>query len=271
MEGYGVASDAIVSLTTNSTYYNVLNHQWNLRKTPVFPVAFFLPLNTQHVQFAVRCGSKVGVQLIPSSGAHSYEAISYGDNSTIIVDFRKMKNIEISKEQGRRRQATATIQPGAMVGPITAYLWKNGGYGMPMGNCMTVGMGGHAIGGGVGYYTALYGLVLDNLVEVEMVDAKGQVVIASAIKNPELFWALRGSGPGYLGIVTRVKVKLFKASNIKMTFITFHYKVNRFAEVWEGFQRWVTWMNEHEPTILSGIVITNGEHEKKLKFGNIRS
>lgn len=54
----------------------------------------------------------------------------------------------------------------------------------------------------------MYGLSVDNLVEIEMVLADGQVVIVSENEHPDLWWAIRGGGPAF-GIATRYKAKAF--------------------------------------------------------------
>jgi hypothetical protein len=46
-----------------------------------------------------------------------------------------------------------------------------------------------------------HGLTIDNLVEAEVVTARGDIVRASANDHPDLFWALRGGG-GNFGIVS---------------------------------------------------------------------
>jgi FAD/FMN-containing dehydrogenase len=56
--------------------------------------------------------------------------------------------------------------------------------------------------GGYGYLTGKAGLVIDNLLEVEMVLADGRIVTASDIENPELFWAARGAGASF-GVATK--------------------------------------------------------------------
>ncbi|KAI0941510.1 hypothetical protein AcW1_003384 [Taiwanofungus camphoratus] len=62
--------------------------------------------------------------------------------------------------------------------------------------------------GGFGFLSRMYGLSIDNLVEVEMVLADGRIVIVSEEDDPDLWWAMRGAGPAF-GIVTRYKARAF--------------------------------------------------------------
>ena len=52
-------------------------------------------------------------------------------------------------------------------------------------------------GGGYGYLVGEHGLVIDNLLEVQMVLADGNIVIASRHREPKLFWAVRGAGASF--------------------------------------------------------------------------
>ncbi|OBZ69704.1 hypothetical protein A0H81_10189 [Grifola frondosa] len=49
--------------------------------------------------------------------------------------------------------------------------------------------------GGFGFLSRMYGLSIDNLVEVEMVLADGRIVVVSKEADPELWWAVRAQGP----------------------------------------------------------------------------
>lgn len=81
--------------------------------------------------------------------------------------------------------------------------------------------------GGFGFLGRLYGLSIDNLVEVEMVLSDGEIVIVNEHEHPggssyyligfflinitlllELWWALRGAGPAF-GIATRYKARAY--------------------------------------------------------------
>ena len=72
---------------------------------------------------------------------------------------------------------------------------------MPGGTFDTTGVAGLTLGGGLGHLMGVQGLTLDRLVSAQVVLASGDVVVASAAAEPDLFWALRGGG-GNFGVVT---------------------------------------------------------------------
>ncbi|KAG9105345.1 hypothetical protein FRC07_009363 [Ceratobasidium sp. 392] len=63
-------------------------------------------------------------------------------------------------------------------------------------------MKGHTTFGGFGPFSRVAGLLQDRVTAAEVVLADGTVTTASATKNSDLFWALRGAGASY-GIVTQ--------------------------------------------------------------------
>ena len=74
------------------------------------------------------------------------------------------------------------------------------------GGCLTVGVVGLVLGGGFGSFSKAHGTAGSNLIEAEVVTADGEVRIANACLNPDLFWALKGGGGGF-EIVTRVTLR----------------------------------------------------------------
>jgi hypothetical protein len=67
---------------------------------------------------------------------------------------------------------------------------------------------GATLGGGVGRYQGLHGMILDSLLSVRMVTGTGDIVTASATQNPELFWGMRGAGFNY-GIVVSATYRIY--------------------------------------------------------------
>lgn len=76
------------------------------------------------------------------------------------------------------------------------------------GGCTSVGAaGGFMQGGGFGSWSKKYGIAAASMLEAEVVTADGELQIANACQNQDLFWALRGGGGGTYGVVTRVTLK----------------------------------------------------------------
>ena len=51
-----------------------------------------------------------------------------------------------------------------------------------------IGVGGHAVHGGFGPHTRLWGALLDNIVELDVVLADGTITKANSKLNSDLFW-----------------------------------------------------------------------------------
>jgi hypothetical protein len=81
------------------------------------------------------------------------------------------------------------------------------GLAVPLGGAATVGIGGLALGGGLGKLARRHGLTLDAIRAVDVVCADGQIRRASRDENPDLFWALRGGG-GNFGVATSLELQL---------------------------------------------------------------
>lgn len=77
------------------------------------------------------------------------------------------------------------------------------------GDCASVGVaGGYLQGGGHSALSSMYGMGADNVLEWEVIDGTGRLLIASPERNADLYWALSGGGGGTYGIVVSVTVKL---------------------------------------------------------------
>lgn len=73
-------------------------------------------------------------------------------------------------------------------------------------------MVGATLGGGVGKYQGLHGLILDALESVQLVTPTGDLITVSATQNKDLFWGLRGAGFNY-GIVTSATYHVYDLTN----------------------------------------------------------
>ena len=55
-----------------------------------------------------------------------------------------------------------------------------------------MGLGGYLTGGGHSPLSAMFGLAVDQVLEMEVVLASGDIVTANEAQHSDLFWAMRG-------------------------------------------------------------------------------
>jgi FAD/FMN-containing dehydrogenase len=176
-------------------------HVYNERFDGVVPQAIARPVDARDVAAGVRWAVARDVPFRARSGGHSYAGYSTVQDG-VVFDLRLLNRIDVAS--GRR---TARIGPGAQLIDVYTRLAAHGAT-IPAGSCPSVGVGGHALGGGVGLAGRAFGLATDNLLAAEIVGADGKVRQVSAGSDPDLLWALRGGGGGNFGIVTQLEFRL---------------------------------------------------------------
>jgi FAD/FMN-containing dehydrogenase len=140
------------------------------------------------------------------SGGHSTAGHGTVDGG-LLLDLSRMKRISIDPATG-----IAGIEPGLTWGEV-AQEAQRFGLALTSGDAGSVGVGGLALGGGIGWMARKYGLTIDNLLAVDLVTAEGKLVRASADENAELFWGLRGGG-GNFGVATSFQVQMHPAGMV---------------------------------------------------------
>ncbi|HLX36735.1 MAG TPA: FAD-dependent oxidoreductase [Candidatus Binataceae bacterium] len=182
--------------------------------------------NANDIAAGVNFARDNNLRLVVKGGGHSYQGNSNAPDSLLIWT-RHMNDIAMHDafvpsgcEHAMQPQPAVTFGTG-VIGRYAydAVTTKAGKY-IQGGGCLTVGLSGLIQGGGFGSYSKRYGTAAGSLLEAEVVTADGQVRIANACTNPDLFWALKGGGGGTFGIVSKMTVRAhelpdyFGAANI---------------------------------------------------------
>jgi FAD/FMN-containing dehydrogenase len=168
--------------------------------------------STGDIVAAVNFARTNNLRLVVRGGGHSYQGTSNAADS-LLVWTRHMNAITLHDafvgvgcEGQAEPQPAVSIEAGAYWRQAYEAVTTKGGRYVQGGGCLTVGVAGLVQGGGFGSFSKAYGLAGASLVEAEIVTADGEVRIANACSNPDLFWALKGGGGGF-GVVTRVTLR----------------------------------------------------------------
>jgi FAD/FMN-containing dehydrogenase len=180
-----------------SSRYNEVRTPQIARFHDVRPQAVVLCQTPEDVVAAVAFARRSGLELAVRSGGHDFAGRSSGPG--MVLDLTPMRSLEVS-------DGLATVGPGFRLGDLYAAL-AHREVTLPGGCGATVGIGGQALGGGLGLLGRSRGLTSDQLVAAEVVLADGRVVECDEQRHEDLFWALRGAGAQGLGVVTRLTLR----------------------------------------------------------------
>jgi FAD/FMN-containing dehydrogenase len=186
---------------------------YNQRYDGIEPLAVLLAADAGDVQAAVRWAARHDVPITARSGGHGYAGYASAQGG-LVVDLRRLARISVSR--GSRR---AILGPGAQLVDVYRRL-AGAGATIPAGSCPSVGIGGHALGGGMGLAGRRFGLTCDNVVSLRIVTADGRLVTCDADTNPDLYWACRGGGGGNFGIVAQFEMRTHAVGNASWFFVS---------------------------------------------------
>ena len=172
---------------------------WNGMVTKA-PALVIQPTSARDVAAAVGFAHDLGLLLSVKGGGHNIGGTSIAERG-LTLDMTRMRDVAVVPEA-----KLAHAGPGCLLKDVDQATQEHG-LATVFGFVSEVGIAGLTLGGGLGYLTRRFGWTVDNLEEVEIVTADGEIRNASRHENADLFWAIRGAGAN-LGVVTRFTFRL---------------------------------------------------------------
>jgi FAD/FMN-containing dehydrogenase len=204
------------------------------------------PQSPAEVQDAVGyAGRHRDVPLGILSGGHGISGRSLNDGG-IVIAVDALNEITVLSDNRAR------LGPGARWGDVAAALAPHG-LSLTAGDSGSVGVGGLATAGGIGWLVREHGLTIDHLRSVDVVTANGDLVRASATENPDLFWAMRGAGANF-GIAVSFEFDLDPVGP-QVGFAMLVYTPDDIAAF---LQAWGTTIEHSHPTVTGTLILSPG-------------
>ncbi|MFD5628547.1 FAD-binding oxidoreductase [Streptomyces sp. NPDC127072] len=147
-----------------------------------------------------------GLLLAVRGGGHHGAGLGTCDGG-VVLDLSPLNEVEVDPQS-----RTVRVGGGCVWGEVDRATHEYG-LATPSGIISTTGVGGIALGGGLGHLTRKYGLTIDNILEADLVLANGEQVRANAEENTDLYWAIRGGG-GNFGVVRSFLFRLHEVSTV---------------------------------------------------------
>ncbi len=166
------------------------------------PELMVQPRDVEDIIAAIRYATANDLKISVCSGGHSWSANHLRPGSLLI----NMKGFDQYKVN--REAMTATAGPGCGGSTLLTALMKQGLF-FPAGHCKGVCIGGYLLQGGFAWNGPKLGMACESVLGLDIVTANGEFVHANATENADLYWAARGAGAGFFGVVVRFHLKLY--------------------------------------------------------------
>lgn len=174
---------------------------FNQRRPAQRPAAVLSAKSPADVAAGVRLARAEGWQVAIRAGGHSWAAWSLRED-TLLIDLAAFTGMSYDEATG-----IVTTGPAVRGGlDLDPYLAKYGRF-FAGGHCPTVGLGGFLLQGGMGWNCRGWGWAAESIESIQVVTADGDVVRRDETENADLFWAARGAGPGFFGVVTAFRLR----------------------------------------------------------------
>jgi FAD/FMN-containing dehydrogenase len=175
---------------------------WNARTPDRYPDVIVQAMTEADVVAAVRAARERRMKIGVRSGGHSWAGNHVRDGG-MLLDVSRLLAVEINAGA-----MTASVEPGCRGDELLGALAEHDLF-FPTGHCIGVAVGGYLLQGGYGWNGRVHGPACMSVHALDIVTAAGELVRADAEENEDLYWAARGSGPGFFGVVTRFHLRLY--------------------------------------------------------------
>lgn len=166
------------------------------------PAAIAVPRDSSEVRRLVRWAKSIDLKFTIRGGGNDFWARSIA-HDTLMIDMRGINSIKVAEDR-----QTVIIGGGVLMKDLILAL-DDVGLMTPTGHTWIIGYAGWVSNGGYGTSTHIHGMGIEQVVGAELVNAKGEEVVA----DEEMLEGVRGVC-GHLGVITSLTVKVYPKHDV---------------------------------------------------------
>lgn len=218
-----------MDLKDEQSYASFTGSFWSELQAQVQPHCIFYPSSSSAVSVLVLLSRLTQCPFSVKSGGHGAFAGASSIEGGITVSLRNLNSIALSADR-----RTASIEPGNTWGLIYSDLAK---YDLSVigGRVTPIGIGGLTTGGGLSFFSNIYGFACDNVASYEVVTSTGQLATVNPSQHSDLYWALRGGGNNF-GIVVEFELETIPLPGGEMWGSSRVYAEDQFPNLIDAFE-----------------------------------
>ncbi|ETN37485.1 uncharacterized protein HMPREF1541_07107 [Cyphellophora europaea CBS 101466] len=177
-----------------AAYDSFTDNYWAQQQSNVNPYCIFKAPDTKSVSVAILISRLTTCPFAAKSGGHAAFKGASNIEGGITISLENLDSIKVSSDK-----KTVAIGSGNRWARVYSELAKSD-LAVIGGRVAPIGTGGLTTGGGISFFSGIYGWACDNVAAYDVILASGLTTTASPTQNPDLYWALRGGGNNF-GIV----------------------------------------------------------------------
>jgi FAD/FMN-containing dehydrogenase len=213
---------------------------WRANIPERYPDVIVQASTAQDVREALAFAAENDLQVVCRATGHNTAGAPLR-NGGMMLYVSGLSTVEIDPES-----KTATVQSAAVMATLFSEARKYG-LDFPFADCSTVALSGFILGGGIGRncnYLA-GGPVCKTLVSADVMLANGEIVTVNDNDYSDVYWAMRGCGPAFFGIVMNMTLRLFDAPGASLS-SNYKYSLESLPSLLEFFDKR---QPEHDPQV----------------------
>ncbi|KAF2168172.1 hypothetical protein M409DRAFT_21616 [Zasmidium cellare ATCC 36951] len=178
------------------------------------------------VQAALKFADSTGVPLVIKNAGHDYKGRSSAPNSLALwmhnVQPPLIRDREFTPESCPSSAGdSVTMGTGQGFGDLYDFAEANNITLLGGSSSTVAAAGGWVAGGGHGALSPLYGLAVDNALQLKAVLPNGTYVTANRCQNRDIFYALRGGGGSTFGVTMEMTMQAHPQVTVQVALVRF--------------------------------------------------